>query len=112
MVKSLIQSNALRGRNVANGGCKPTEQKGEKHMELMKGKVDLTMSVTEVVHINDLIERDTAMPIKKSVWEYDGKKYTDFKCSKCDNTVKATDGFCNVCGQRLDTETIAVEGGE
>ena len=81
-------------------------------MELIKGKVDITMSVAEVTHINGLIARDTAMPIRKSVWEYDGKKYTDFKCPKCDSIVRATDGFCHVCGQRLDVENIALEGGE
>jgi rRNA maturation endonuclease Nob1 len=79
-------------------------------MEQIKGKVDITMSVAEVTHINSLIERDTALPIRKSVWEYEGKKYTDFKCSKCDSIVKATDGFCHVCGQRLDTDNTEIGG--
>ena len=86
------------------------QSRKEKYMELIKGNIDITMSVEEVTKINSLIERDTARPIRKSVWEYEGKTYTDFKCPKCDGMVKATDGFCKVCGQRLDTDNTEIGG--
>ena len=86
------------------------QSRKEKHMELIKGNIEVTMSIADVTKINSLIERDTARPIRKSVWEYDGKSYTDYKCPTCDSEVRATDGFCKVCGQRLDTENTEIGG--
>lgn len=79
-------------------------------MELIKGNIDITLSVEKVTKINSLIERDKAKPIRKSVWEYKDKQYTDYKCPTCDSEVKTTDGFCKSCGQRLDTDNIKLGG--
>lgn len=79
-------------------------------MELIKGNIDITLSVEKVTKINSLIERDKAKPIRKSVWEYMNKQYTDYKCPTCDSEVKTTDGFCKTCGQRLDTDNIKLGG--
>ena len=86
------------------------QSRKEKYMELIKGKIDITLSVEDVTRINSLIERDTARPIRKSIWDYEGKSYTSFKCPTCDSGVSATDGFCKVCGQRLDTENTELGG--
>ena len=86
------------------------QRRRERYMKI--SPIIVEMNEKEFAEFCNLRDRNEPKPIRKSDWDYEGKKYTDFKCPQCDSIVKATDGFCHVCGQRLDTETIALEGGE
>lgn len=81
-------------------------------MKFIKGDIDVRLSLEDVNTINDLIRRDTAKPVRKSEWEYKGKKYINLHCPSCDAVVSEGVVFCRTCGQRLDMENIALEGGE
>ena len=59
--------------------------------------------------INELIERDTAKPLKKSpvIVRVDGKPHGH--CPICDTPILFTTfNFCPYCGQRIDQTTWAI----
>lgn len=76
----------------------------EKHMNKLKGSVDVRLSLDEVNRINELIERDTAKAIVQ-------KKIGDTIiecCPYCGKMQFSKYNFCAECGQRLDHENKAL----
>ena len=66
------------------------------------------MRVDAVNRLNELIQRDNAMAIVKK--SHDVMGHTWYECPVCGKTIYNTEGdnFCRICGQRLDTENIAL----
>ena len=55
-------------------------------------------------YINNLIERDTALPMKRYFWQDKGREPADI-CPKCETPIALPKfRFCPVCGQRLDRD--------
>lgn len=67
-------------------------------MNMIKGSIDIRLTLDEVNHINALLERDTA----KAIVEDD--KYNICYCPACKHVLLNGDVFCSRCGQRLDIE--------
>ena len=67
------------------------------------------MRVDEVNKLNELIERNVALPVAERKYQIDptDKKY---ECPVCGRGIVniEDDNFCRKCGQRLDTENIAL----
>lgn len=69
------------------------------------------MRVSAVNRLNEIIQRDNAMPIRRVEYSKPmlGDKYF-YVCSKCDKPLGAlTDNthFCKNCGQRIDKSNLA-----
>lgn len=79
-------------------------------MEKLKAKASVELTLEQVNHINNLIERDKAKPIIEARLETLDEKF--YKCPTCGRPtgyVKDNDNpFCKKCGQRLDYENIAL----
>ena len=71
-------------------------------MNKLKGSMDVRLSLDEVNHINELIERDTAKAEKAN------EKYNLTYCPTCSKVTNSTYTFCPECGQRLDHENKAL----
>lgn len=71
-------------------------------MNKLKGSMDVRLSLEEVNHINELIERDTAKAVKAD------DKYDLCYCPICNNIPLSSSKFCSRCGQRLDMENKAL----
>lgn len=71
-------------------------------MNKLKGSMDVRLSLDEVNHINELIERDTAKAEKAD------EKYDLTYCPTCSKVTISTYTFCPACGQRLDHENKAL----
>lgn len=84
------------------------QSRKERYMKI--SPIIVEMNEKEFAEFCNLRDRNEPKPIRKSAWDYEGKKYTDFKCPMCDSLVNAKDGFCKVCGQRLDTENTEIGG--
>ena len=73
-------------------------------MKRIKGMTEIKISVDDINHLNELIDRDEPKPIVI-------KTYSDSTfecCPKCGICVGKNYKFCSNCGQRLDTETEAL----
>lgn len=77
-------------------------------MTQIKGSVDVRLSLDDVNKINELIERDTA----KAITQQKIGKTTIERCPYCGKMLFGKANFCGECGQRIDTDNIALEGGE
>lgn len=73
-------------------------------MNKLKGSMDVRLSLEEVNHINELIERDTAKAMKV---EKVGESTLEY-CPTCNKLLMIGDCFCRMCGQRIDTENKAL----
>lgn len=71
-------------------------------MNLLKGTIDIRLTLDEVNHVNALIERDTARAIIAD------KQYDLCYCPVCKKIPTSTYKFCPYCGQRLDMENKAL----
>ena len=77
-------------------------------MKQLYGKVMIELNTDDIAEINELIIRDTALPVLKEEQELAGSYR--YKCPVCRRTIvnNDTDNFCRQCGQRLDKENIAL----
>ena len=71
-------------------------------MNMIKGSLDIRLSLDEVNHVNTLIERDTAKAEKVD------DKYDLTYCPVCNSVTINSYVFCPKCGQRLDHENKAL----
>ena len=71
-------------------------------MNMIKGSLDIRLSLDEVNHVNTLIERDTAKAEKVD------DKYDLTYCPVCNSVTINSYAFCPKCGQRLDHENKAL----
>lgn len=71
-------------------------------MNMIKGSLDIRLSLDEVNHVNTLIERDTAKAEKAD------DKYDLTYCPVCNSVTINSYVFCPKCGQRLDHENKAL----
>ena len=70
--------------------------------------VQIDMTIDEAKRVQNLLERDNAKPfirVKTKIGEND---YQYDKCPVCDEPLVMGANFCMVCGQRIDTENIAL----
>ena len=77
-------------------------------MNKLKGNITITLTAEEVVGINDLLEKDMPKPLVEHEFK-DGT--TGTKCPRCGRFICAVGGawnYCPDCGQRIDTENIAL----
>ena len=75
----------------------------------IKGKVEIApMPIEQVTYINELVERDTPIAPRTKKWEYNGEERISYYCTMCNESLSAGDKFCSECGQRIDTENIAL----
>lgn len=77
-------------------------------MTQIRGSVDVRLSLDDVNKINELIERDTAKAI---VQKKIGQTILEC-CPYCGKMQFSRVNFCSECGQRIDADNIALEGGE
>ena len=63
--------------------------------------VTVTLSTFEIAHINGLLDRDEPMSAKQNDKSY-------MECPKCGHSVTSYNKFCSECGQRIDTQNIAL----
>ena len=64
--------------------------------------MQVRMTLEEANHINALLDRDKAKAIVRD------DKYDLTYCPSCNGVVFGDNTFCSKCGQRLDTENIAL----
>lgn len=74
-------------------------------MEKIKGAITVELFLEEAEHINKLIDRDTAKPVKDGGTDAFGDPR--YECPACGNFVH-DELFCRNCGQRLDTTNVAL----
>ncbi len=89
-------------------------QRKEKDMNKIKGNVNVTLTVEEVMYVNDLLERDIPMPMGK--YYFASERFKDEPpvdaCGACGDTLVRGANFCAKCGRRVDKENYKLEGGE
>lgn len=69
-------------------------------MKRIKAMTEIKVSVDDINHLNSLIEKDYAKPLK--VKRVDDR--VTYWCPSCNRCVVDEWAFCPRCGQRLDTE--------
>ena len=77
-------------------------------MDKIKTAVTIDLFTDELEHINKLIDRDTEKQMIDEPWEYEGEPRHRYKCPVCRKSVSLEDNYCSTCGQKLDTENIAL----
>ena len=75
-------------------------------MKQLFAKCTVELTTDDIVSINEMIIRDTALPVVKEEAELTGN--WKYKCPVCKRTIvnPEQDHFCRQCGQRLDLENI------
>lgn len=75
-------------------------------MKALNPRMTIEMSLDDVNHINDLIERDQAKPIKEIYLKTFNENI--YECPVCGYALGelASTSFCRGCGQRLDVDNI------
>lgn len=71
-------------------------------MKPLKGKMSIELSLEDANYINELIERDTAKPMKE--YEFDTTEGGLALCPRCEKVINSKLPFCSWCGQRVDIE--------
>ena len=72
------------------------------------GTMQAEMTWQEAAQIEALKARDKARPIVEGKYELNGVVHKYYECPVCGEYVYAGYEFCRTCGQRLDTENIAL----
>lgn len=75
---------------------------------MITGTMNVPMTLEKANYYNALEKRDEAMPLEVNVFEYEGKEHKTYKCPMCGEYIYNGELFCKTCGQRLDTENIAL----
>ena len=76
-------------------------------MKKISGVIDVRLSTEEVAELNELIERNTAKPLV--LHEYSVPNISpSHLCPNCGSVLLTAYKFCSDCGQRLDSENIAL----
>ena len=73
-------------------------------MKRIKGMTEIKVSVDDINHLNELIDRDEPKPVIV-------KTYGDsvfICCPECERATSNDYKFCPRCGQRLDMENEAL----
>lgn len=72
------------------------------------GTVQAEMTWQEAAQIEALKARNEAMPVIESTYTFEGTEHKYYKCPVCGEYLYPEDVFCRTCGQRIDTENIAL----
>lgn len=89
--------------------------KGLNPKPYLNPKAEIVMRVSEINRLNELVERDEAMPIVEEEKEdFAGEQFASYFCPACRKrlmgnlTYEKDINFCKYCGQRIDVENIAL----
>lgn len=74
----------------------------------ISGTATVTLSFENIALLNELVEKNEPLPVTEHKFEYEGEQYTTLGCPRCKKIVSKGDGYCRRCGQRVDTENIAL----
>lgn len=77
-------------------------------MNKIKGSMTITLTAEEAVGINALLEKDMPKPLIEHEFN-DGT--TSTRCPRCGRFISQVNSewkYCPVCGQAIDTETVAL----
>lgn len=74
---------------------------------MITGTMNVPMTLEKANYYNTLEARDTAMPMEEHEYEYCNEKKKYYKCPVCGGYLHG-EKFCGTCGQRIDTENVAL----
>ena len=79
-------------------------------MKPIKGKMNIELTLEDANYINELIERDKAKPCVENRLEALGTVL--YECPVCETSLAISGAsgirFCRYCGQKCDTDNIAL----
>ena len=75
---------------------------------MITGTMNVPMTLEKANYYNLLEKRDQAMPPIGNTGYINGEARTYYECPICGEYLFERDEFCRTCGQRLDTENMAL----
>ena len=75
---------------------------------MIDGTMSVTLTLAKVNYYNELEARDTEMPLIEGKYMKDGEEGKYYTCPVCGEYIWTHDVFCRSCGQRIDTENVAL----
>ena len=75
---------------------------------MITGMMTVTMTLEKANYYNLLEKRDQAIPPIGNKGVYNGEERMYYECPMCGEYLFERDEFCRACGQRLDTENMAL----